>query len=137
MSGAHVRFRVGSENYALPVAQVLEVADLGQLAPVPGSPPAVLGVRNLRGQVLPVIDLATVLGTGRDGPAEKLVITEEAGRRAGLAIDEVTDVGELGGPVQETDSPFLSGSMLVEGELVGIVDVAGVFAAVERGVEAA
>lgn len=136
MTGVHVRFRVGSESYALPVAQVLEVAELGTLAPVPGAPPAVLGVRNLRGQVLPVFDLGTVLGTSRDAPAAKLVITEEAGRRAGLAIDEVTDVGELEGPLQETDSPFLSGSTLVEGELVGIVDIEGVFGALERGVEA-
>ena len=59
----HVRFRVGDESFALPVGQVLEVAELGSLAPVPGAPPSVLGVRNLRGQVLPVIDLAGVLGT--------------------------------------------------------------------------
>jgi purine-binding chemotaxis protein CheW len=129
----HVRFRVGDENFALPVAQVLEVADLGQLAPVPGSPPSVLGVRNLRGQVLPVIDLATVLGTARTDGGQKLVITEGSGRRAGLAIDEVTDVAELPGPVQDADSPFLSGSALVHGDLVGIVDIEGVFAAVERG----
>jgi purine-binding chemotaxis protein CheW len=136
MSDVHVRFRVGSESYALPVAQVLEVADLGELAPVPGAPPAVLGVRNLRGQVLPVLDLASVLGTAGGAHADKLIITEEAGRRAGLAIDEVTDVGELGGPVQKTDSPFLRGSTLVEGDLVGLVDIEVVFATVERGVEA-
>ena len=85
----HVRFRVGDENFALPVGQVLEVADLGQLAPVPGAPPAVLGVRNLRGHVLPVIDLAVVLGTAHARPGVRLVIAEEAGRRAGLAIDQV------------------------------------------------
>ncbi len=129
----HVRFRVGNESFALPVGQVLEVADLGQLAPVPGAPPSILGVRNLRGQVLPVIDLAAVLGTAHSDSAAKLVIAEEAGRRAGLAIDQVTDVGELTGPLQETDSPFLAGSTLAEGELVGIVDIGGVFAAVERG----
>jgi purine-binding chemotaxis protein CheW len=130
----HVRFRVGDERFALPVTQVLEVAEVGALAPVPGAPPSVLGVRNLRGQVLPVIDLAAVLGTARAQEAETLVVTEEAGRRAGFAIDEVTDVAELHGPVQETDSPYLSGSALVQGDLVGIVDVERVFAAVERGV---
>jgi purine-binding chemotaxis protein CheW len=131
----HVRFRVGAENFALPVTQVLEVAELGELAPVPGAPPSVLGVRNLRGQVLPVIDLATVLGTARSTRAEKLVITEEAGRRAGHAIDQVTDVGDLAGPLQETDSPFQSGSTRANGELIGIVDVEGVFAAVESGAQ--
>jgi purine-binding chemotaxis protein CheW len=130
----HVRFRVGAESFALPVTQVLEVAELGELAPVPGAPPSVLGVRNLRGQVLPVIDLAAVLGTTGSNRADKLVIAEEAGRRAGLAIDQVTDVGDLAGPMQESDSPFLSGSTLTNGELIGIVDVEGVFAAVESGV---
>lgn len=129
----HVRFRVGNENLALPVGQVLEVADLGPLTPVPGAPPSVLGVRNLRGQVLPVIDLATVLGTPRANTAEKVIIAEEAGRRAGLAIDQVTDVDELAGPMQDSDSPFLSGSTLAGGDLVGVVDIESVFAAVERG----
>lgn len=132
-----MRFRVGDESYALPVEQVVEVAEIGQIAPIPGAPAAVLGVRNLRGQVVPVIDLATILGTPREEPAERLVITEDAGRRAGLAIYDVTDVGDLAGPVQEMDSPFLSGSTLVDGDLVGIVDAAGVFAAIEQGAEAA
>jgi purine-binding chemotaxis protein CheW len=132
----HVRFRVGTESYAVPVEQVLEVAVLGALAPVPGAPPAVLGVQNLRGQVLPVVDLATVFGLQRDGPAKRLVITESQGRRAGLAIDEVVDVGELAGAVHDSDSDFLSGAALAEGDLVGVVDLESVFGAVERGVPA-
>jgi len=128
----HVRFRLGDESLALPVTQVLEVAELGTIAPVPGAPPAVLGVRNLRGQVLPVIDVAALIGTRRGTVrAAKLVIAEGAGRRAGLAIDRVTDVSELTGSVQQADSPFLSGSTMAGEELVGIVDVEGVFAAVE------
>jgi chemotaxis signal transduction protein len=130
----HVRFRVGEESFALPVEQVLEVAELGAVASVPGAPDCVLGVRNLRGQVLPVIDLAAVLGTRRaNGPAAKLVIAEDAGRRAGLAIDQVTDVSELSGATQQTESPFLFGSTLAEGELVGIVDIEVVFDAVAEG----
>jgi chemotaxis signal transduction protein len=81
-----------------------------------------------------VIDLATVLGTPRSDCGGKLVIAEESGRRAGFVIDEVTDVAELPGPVQDAGSPFLSGSALVQGDLVGIVDIEGVFTAVERGV---
>ena len=128
---AHVRFRLGTESYAVPVAHVLEVAELGEVTPVPGAPPTVLGVRNLRGQVLPVIDLAAVLGARRTERGARLVVAEKGGRRAGLAIDQVTDVGDVAADVQGTDSPFLSGSTLVDGELVGIVDVDEVFAAVE------
>jgi purine-binding chemotaxis protein CheW len=129
----HVRFRVGAESYAVPVENVLEVADLGELAPVPGAPSSILGVRNMRGQVLPVIDLATVFGVARNDGSGRLVIAEDGGRRAGLAIDEVTDVGDLPGAVQEADSQFLAGTALADGELVGVIDVGSVFAAVERG----
>lgn len=94
MSGVRVRFRVGDERYALPVEDVLEVAEVGVLAPVPGAPESVLGVRNLHGQVLPVLDLAVVLGVEHE-QASRLLIVEAESRRAGLAIDEVIDVAEL------------------------------------------
>ena len=57
MMGVHLRLRVGGERYALPIENVLEVTPLGELSGVPGAGGAVLGVRNLRGQVLPVFDL--------------------------------------------------------------------------------
>lgn len=129
----HVRLRVGAESYALPVEHVLEVAELGEITPVPGSPRAVLGVRNLRGEVLPVFDLAAVFGIERDGGAARLLVAEHDGKRAGFAIDEVTDVGELSAPAEETESQFLRGATLDEGELVGVVDVQRVFAALQEG----
>jgi purine-binding chemotaxis protein CheW len=91
----HVRFRVGGGGYALPVAKVLEVAEVGLLAPVPGAPEPVQGVRNLHGQVLAVVDLAAALGLKDDRRALRLLIVESEGRRAALAVDEVVDVGEL------------------------------------------
>lgn len=133
MSSVHVWLRVGAEAYALPVENVLEVAELGSISPVPGAGPAVLGVRNLRGQVLPVFDLATVFGIGREGPPARLVVAEESGRRAGLAIDEVTDVAPLPEAAEEAESEFLVGAALVDDSLVGVVDVARVFEALEQG----
>jgi chemotaxis signal transduction protein len=56
----HVRLRVGREMYALPIENVLEVAELGDLTTVPGARAGVLGVRNFHGQVRPVFDLAHV-----------------------------------------------------------------------------
>jgi chemotaxis signal transduction protein len=127
VSGVHVRLRVGGESYAFLVERVLEVAELGDVAPVPGSADAVLGVRNLHGEVLPVFDLATVFGIAREGSAPWLLVVEHDGRRAGFAIDGVTDVATLPDPSEEAQSPFLRGAVLDEGELVGIVDVERLF----------
>jgi chemotaxis signal transduction protein len=123
--------RVGHELYALPVENVLEIAGLGDLSPVPGTDETVLGVRNLRGRVLPVFDLARLLGVPGDGRPSTLVVAEDDGRQAGLAIDEVTDVGELPETAAETGSEFLVGSTLEGGKLVGVIDASRVFAALE------
>ena len=62
MSDVHVQVRVGTELYALPVDHVLEIGEIGLLTATPGASRAALGVRNLRGDLLPVFDLAAVLG---------------------------------------------------------------------------
>jgi purine-binding chemotaxis protein CheW len=127
VSGVHVRLRVGGESYAFGVEYVLEVAELGEIAPLPGAPGWVLGVRNLRGHVLPVFELASVLGIARDGPARSLLVVEHEGHRAGFAIGEVVDVGALAAPSEHAESTFLRGAVLDEGELVGVVDVPRLF----------
>lgn len=132
-SGVHVQVRVGAERYALPVENVLEVDRLGEIAPVPGAGGSSLGVRNHQGQVLPVFDLATIFGITRRGEPQRIVVAVDAGRRAGLAIDEVTDVGPLPASTEESQSPFLRGSTLADGLVVGVVDVGGVLDALEAG----
>jgi purine-binding chemotaxis protein CheW len=129
MSGVHVRVRVAGEHYALPVEQVLEVADLGEIAPVPGAPPEILGVRNLRGQVIPVIGLARLLGLSGDEPG-RVVVAESGELRAALVVDAVLDVGELPPASEQADSDYLLGAFLIDGELVGALDLDAVLAPV-------
>jgi chemotaxis signal transduction protein len=127
-----VRVRVGVETYALPVECVLEVGRLGAVDRLPGSGRAVLGVFNLRGRVLPTFDLATAFGIRHEHPPSHLVVTESDGRLAGLAVDDVLDVGPLVGPVQQAEAGYLAGSTLQDGELVGLIDVGRMFAALEQ-----
>jgi purine-binding chemotaxis protein CheW len=129
MSGVHVRVRVAGEHYALPVEQVLEVADLGEITSVPGSPSEIVGVRNLRGQVIPVIGLATLLGLSGDEPS-RVVVAESGELRAGLVVDNVVDVGELPPASEQVESDYLLGASLVDGELVGTLDLDAVLASV-------
>jgi purine-binding chemotaxis protein CheW len=126
MSDTHVRVRVAGEQYALPVGSVLEVAERGKITPVPGAPPEVLGVRNFHGQVIPVIDMASRLGLDRDAEAPLIVVAQEGEHQAGLAVDEVLEVGEMPKVSNETESDLLAGAATIEGSLVGVVDVAAV-----------
>jgi purine-binding chemotaxis protein CheW len=123
VSGVHVRVRVGAEHYALPVTGVLEVAPMGEISSVPGAPRPVLGVRNLRGQVLPVVDLGAVLGVEGAGRPSRILVAESGARRAGLAVESVLGVAELPDPTTPADSACLVGAALIDGDLVGVVDV--------------
>ena len=123
MSAVHVRVRLGGESYAVAVENVIEVAELGTLSPVPGAAGAVLGVRNIRGEVLPVFDLASVLGIRSESLPQCLLVTEHGSLRAGFAIDEVTDVCELPPIAEETHSKLLAGAALDDSGLIGVVDV--------------
>jgi chemotaxis signal transduction protein len=123
----HVRVRVGIEIYALPVGNVLEVTELGDLTNVPGAGAAVLGVRNLNGQVLPVFDLARVLDIPRDGLAPRIVVADCDGCLAGLAVDEVTDVSPLAADRQDVEAEYLTYAVLEAGRLVGVIDLDRVF----------
>ena len=125
--GSYVRVRLAGEAYAMPVEHVLEAADLGYVRAVPGARPELLGVKSVRGQILPVVDLARMLGVPRTGPPGRLLVAEALGFRVGFAIDEVTGIGELGERNEDTESGVLAGATLSDGELVGFVDVLQVF----------
>ena len=129
MNGVHVRVLAGGEHYAVPVSAVLEISEYGEVSPVPGAPPSTLGVRNLRGQVIPVIDLAMVLDLRSSTAYERIVVAEDDGRLAGFAVEGVVDVGDVGDPTEETESPYLTGALLIDGALVGVVAVGALFAA--------
>jgi purine-binding chemotaxis protein CheW len=132
MTGLHVRVGVAGEEYALSVDDVLEVAELGEVAPVPGAAPVLLGIRNLRGQVLPVIDLAKVLGLSQRGAPQRIVVAEDDGRRAGLAVDSVSGVQQLPEATEPAGSRHLKGAALAGGSLVGVVELASVLDASEE-----
>ena len=124
--------RVHGERYALPVGDVREVEARGELTPVPGAPASVVGIRNLRGSILPVVELAGALGLG-DGRGATLVVTDAGGLTAGLAVDEVIGVEPLPDRVEPTDDPALLGRALVGEEQVGVIDAPALLRAVAEG----
>jgi chemotaxis signal transduction protein len=132
LEDVHVRLRVGDELYALPIEHVVEVMEVGKLATVPGAGSGLLGVANLRGQVLPVFDLGRVFGLRRDQPPLRIVVAERNGELAGFAVDDVTDVAPLGTELEETDVDHLRCALLEHGSLVGVVDIDRIFSVLAR-----
>jgi purine-binding chemotaxis protein CheW len=122
MTPAHLLVRVGGERYALPIYDVVEVARIGGLTPVPGAPHALLGVQNLRGQVVPVVDLGAVVGMPRSEERGAIVFVDDAGEPAGLAVDVLLDVADLVAEESESPDGPLLGSVMVDGALVGLLD---------------
>jgi purine-binding chemotaxis protein CheW len=129
MSGVHVRVRAGGEHYALPVEGVREIARRDRVTAVPGAPPAVLGVWNLRGDVVAAVDLAAILGLAPDDGKGRIVVVEDGDRRAGLAVEEVLDVEALPAVLEPVESRYLAGAALVDRTRVGVIDLPALLAA--------
>ena len=90
-------FEVKGQIYALEVAAVREIVRIQEITPLPNAPALIEGVIDLRGAVIPVIDLAKVLarGTADDGMHARIVVLEVDGLVLGLQVDAATDVLSL------------------------------------------
>jgi purine-binding chemotaxis protein CheW len=89
-----VTYHLGDEIYGINVMQVQEVLRLTEIAPVPGAPEYVLGIINLRGNVVTVIDTRTRFGLQYQEPDERarIIIVEVSGNVIGMLVDAVAEV---------------------------------------------
>ena len=89
-----VVFRLGPESYGLRLHEVREIIMVGQITPVPRAPHFVDGVLNLRGEVMPVVDLRTRFGLERVEATtiSRILITSIGGVFTGLVVDAVDEV---------------------------------------------
>ncbi|KOQ77466.1 chemotaxis protein CheW [Stenotrophomonas maltophilia] len=92
-----LRLRCGTQAYALELLKVQEVVLPVPLLPLRGTAPAMLGIMNLRGQVVPVMDLGLHLGAAaaEDDAQTRIVVLEEDGETIGLRVSAVEDVANL------------------------------------------
>jgi purine-binding chemotaxis protein CheW len=90
-------FVLGRERYALESRHVREVVRLVDFTPVPGTPPFFIGIVNLRGEILPVVDLRRFFDTSARGVTDLARIVVLGGARAdlGLLADRVEDMRSL------------------------------------------
>ena len=128
-----VTFRLDDEVYGINVMQVQEVLRVTEIAPVPGAPHYVLGIINLRGNVVTVIDTRERLGLGAHEMDEstRIVIIEADKQVVGILVDAVAEVVDLRTSEIESapnvgndeSSKYIQGVSSRDGELLILVDL--------------
>jgi purine-binding chemotaxis protein CheW len=88
---------MADELYGLPASAIESIVLVEQITYVPGTPPWILGVVNVRGEIESVLDLKAVLGQGRAEitPESRLLIVHEGNLRSGLLVDRVVDIAYI------------------------------------------
>ena len=89
-----LKFRIGSESYALDTAQIAEVLPLLEITPLPRAPAGVAGLINYRGKPVPVIDLSdlTLGRPARRHISTRLILVHYGDRLLGLIAEQATDM---------------------------------------------
>lgn len=128
-----VTYKLGEETYGINVMQVQEVLRHTEIAPVPGAPDYVLGIINLRGNVVTVIDTRSCFGLPSSDISDntRIVIIESDVQVVGILVDSVAEVVDL--RYTEIDSApnvgteesakFIQGVSNRDGELLILVDL--------------
>jgi purine-binding chemotaxis protein CheW len=129
-------FRVAERRYALPAEDVVEVRHVLPMARVPQSPPALLGIANLRGSVLPIASLRGLLGMKEEAlQSSSRAIVLDVGSRVAIVVDAVDElvtieserVGEAQAELSAEPGERLTGSFQVgsDGRAAKILDIKG------------
>jgi purine-binding chemotaxis protein CheW len=89
-----VCFRLAQEEYAISIMKVQEIIRVGQITALPNAPAHVSGIINLRGKVLPVIDMRVLfnMATSQRTEQNRIVVVDIAGKTTGLIVDSVSEV---------------------------------------------
>lgn len=101
LAGKYMTFRVGGEEYGVEILKVRELIGLLDITRVPHAPHGVRGVVNLRGKIIPVVDLRTHLGISNENAAARPVIivaqlqTASGPVTTGVLVDQVLEVRNI------------------------------------------
>ncbi|MEM1446295.1 MAG: chemotaxis protein CheW [Planctomycetota bacterium] len=134
-----VSFEIGTEEYAIPILAVQEINRMMAITRVPNSPPSVEGVINLRGRIIPVIDLRQRFGlTACENNADTRIIVVEVGalgRVIGFMVDRVNQVLRLSRDIVDpapsvagaANADFIQGVGKLDDRLLILLDLERLF----------
>ena len=127
-----VIFRLGNEEYGLPITKVQEINRLVPITKLPQTPSFMEGVINLRGRIIPVIDLRKRFGLAvlAQGDESRIIIVEVSGQTVGIIVDAVSEVVRM--PVSSVEPPppvfvldvkYIQGVGKMEDRLLILLDI--------------
>jgi purine-binding chemotaxis protein CheW len=140
--GRYLTFKLGQESYGLPVLGVREIIRLCPITPVPQMPSYLKGVINLRGKVIPILDLRAKFQLSTESYGERAcIIVVQAGAPSatvtlmGAIVDAVEEVVQLGEPELEPtpdfggspDTGYILGMATIHGGVKTLLDLNKVF----------
>jgi purine-binding chemotaxis protein CheW len=138
LAGKYLTFILGNESYAIPVLKVREIIRLTNITTVPQMPDYIRGVINLRGKIIPVMDLRLRFGCAAAANAEQncivvVQVKNPAGQATamGLVVDAVEEVAHLAAAdIEETpdfgaqvDTEYLLGMAKIKGAVKALLDI--------------
>ena len=128
-----ISIAIGNDQYGVDIMSVREIKEWEDVRQLPKQPEYMRGVRDLRGVVVPIIDLRCRFGQGLTecSPTHVIVIVQMGDRQIGLLADQVLDIVSFEqGEVQPVPSVgrssrtrFLSGLVTVEGAMIALIDL--------------
>ena len=138
-----ISFAIGDDQYGVDIMAVREIKEWSNITHLPKQPDYVRGVLNLRGVVMPIVDLRCRFGEGltEATPTHIIIIVQIDDRQVGLLADRVLDIVSFETdkiqPVprttQDATSDFLSGLVMVEGAMIALIDLSNLLTVQEVG----
>lgn len=130
----YLSFRIEDNEYSVEIMSVREIRGWTRTTSLPHAPPFVRGVINLRGTVLPVVDLAVRLGLDASEPEERnvIIVVDVGSRVMGLRVDAVSDIlafsdDQLQPPPDMTSkSRFVRALTILDERMVRVLDLEAV-----------
>jgi len=137
-----VTFRLGKEEFSMDILKVQEIIRHMDLTRVPRTPDFVDGVINLRGRVIPVLDLRKRFGLPADERTNdtRIIVVDVDNRTVGLKVDAVSEVLRLPADTVEPppslvtgiESDYIKGVGKLDGRLIILLDVAKILTRTEK-----
>jgi purine-binding chemotaxis protein CheW len=129
-----VGFRIGNETYGVRIGSVREIVRVPEITSVPNAPEAIEGVINLRGKIIPVMDLRKRFGIEAVQPDKKnrILVVELENKFLGLIVSSASEVlkippSEIAAPgtvFAEGESSYVTGVGKLKGRLIILLDIA-------------